>query len=165
MVRRDKSCSRGRATTSRTRECLWMCPSNQELSGPKWHINLQFLVLQTGKWWNMNIRWVLKNTWQVGPRQPTYVSRAWCIFESYAAALDFDPFGRESRGFWVKLGVPGIFPLHWHDSHMILTWSEYVTRRFWIILTLPCDTIPEPCDIAANEVLWFLMCVVARERS
>ena len=64
MVRRDKSCSRGRATTSRTRECLWMCPSNQELSGPKWHINLQFLVVQTGNWWNMNIRWVvLKNTW------------------------------------------------------------------------------------------------------
>ena len=46
---------------------------------------------------------------QVEPRQPTYVKRAWCIFESYAAALDFDPFGRESHGFWVKLGI---FPLH-----------------------------------------------------
>ena len=48
-----------------------------------------------------------------GPRQPTYVSRAWCIFESYAAALDFDPFGRESHGFWVKLGG-----LNLHDQNM-----------------------------------------------
>jgi hypothetical protein len=50
---------------------------------------------------------------QVGPRQPTYVKRAWCIFESYADALDFDPFGRESRGFWVKLGG-----LNLHDQNM-----------------------------------------------
>lgn len=43
-------------------------------------------------------------------QQPTYVTRAWCIFESYAAALDFDLlFGRESRGSWVKLGVPTTF--------------------------------------------------------
>ena len=39
-------------------------------------------------------------------RQPTYVTRAWCIFESYAAALEFDHFlifsAPESRGrTWV----------------------------------------------------------------
>ena len=47
MVRRDKSCSRGRANNfSNLRTFVNVSIHiNQELSGPKSHINLQFLVL------------------------------------------------------------------------------------------------------------------------
>ena len=46
-------------------------------------------------------------------------------------------FGRESRGLWVKLGVPATF-----------TWSQ----EHFDIYDILCHTIPGPCDIAANEV-------------
>lgn len=93
----------------------------------------------------MNKHWVAPKTPKLGLRlrQPTYVSRAWCIFESYVAALEFDRFlcqnhvGFGSNLIWGTQAQDGSQPLVANIQkidpyHKHLTLEQTMRLHFWM---------------------------------